>query len=443
MLNDWIGVGIGVLLTVGTALFVAAEFSLVALDPGIVEANTKKNDRRGQSVLRALRSLSTQLSGAQVGITLTTILLGYTAQPAVQRLVDGALASWAISVSVAAVLSTVLTMVLVNLFSMIFGELVPKNSALARPLATARMVSPFMRGFTLALKPLISWFNSSANAILGWFGVEAKEELSGGRSRQELASLVRRSAQMGTLDLSTARLLTNSIELDTLTAVDVMTDRTRLETIRREDAVSAVIELAKTSGHSRFPVIGESADDVVGLVNLRRAIAVPYEKRDEVPAAAVMTDAPRVPETVTLGPLLVELRSAGMQMAIVVDEYGGTSGLVTLEDVVEELVGDVSDEHDRGSSDAFRHPEGGWSVSGLLRPDELQEKTGLKVVDDGPYETVAGFVLTVLGRLPEVGDKVELPNLTIEVTARDGRRVSRLRCWPTEVDASTEGSVTP
>ena len=429
MLTEWLLVGLGVLLTAGTALFVAGEFSLVTLDPGVVEKQAGADDRRGQSVLKALRRLSTELSGAQVGITLTTVLLGYTTQPAVARMLASWIGGWA-GQAVAGVLAAVLAVVLVNGFSMVFGELVPKNFAIARPLGTARAVAPLQRRFTSALRPLIVAFNGTANRILRSVGVEPREELSGGRSPQELAALVRRSAEAGTLDASTATLLTNAVDFGELTAVDVMTDRQRLVVVHRDDSAADVVTLARSSGHSRFPVIGDSSDDIVGLVHLRRAIAVPYDERPRVRAADLMVDAPRVPETVHLGPLLVELRDQGLQAAVVVDEYGGTSGIVTLEDVVEELVGDVRDEHDRRRTTAARSADGSWYLPGVLRPDELWETTGLRVPDDGPYETLGGLIMAELGRIPDVGDEVVAGDVVLQVAQMAGRRVERVRVLP-------------
>lgn len=431
MLTEWLLVGLGVVLTLGTAVFVAAEFSLVTLDPGVVDNQTRPDDRRGQSVLKALRRLSTELSGAQVGITITTILLGYTTQPAVVRLLGGPLEGSFLGSVVGGAVAALLALVLVNGFSMVVGELIPKNFAISRPLGTARAVAPLQRGFTTTLRPLIALFNGSANALLRRVGVEPREELSGGRSPQELAALVRRSAQVGTLDESTATLLINSVEFTELTAVDVMTDRQRLVVVRRdEDSAADVVALARTSGHSRFLVIGDSADDVVGLVHLRRAVAVPYERRAEVPAAALMAEVARVPETVHLGPLLVELREQGDQIAVVVDEYGGTSGVVTLEDVVEELVGDVADEHDRRRQSAARAADGSWVLAGVLRPDELAEVTGLRVPDDGPYETLGGLLMHRLGRIPAEGDEVDVDRVRIVVERMAGRRVERVRVQP-------------
>lgn len=469
MTGEWIMVAVGVLLTAGTAVFVAGEFSLVTIDPAVIgDSDDSEGDRPGRarsdspssaspdtrsthaarqslgqglrdrSVRTALRHLSTELSSAQVGITLTTILLGYTAQPALNSLLSAAFGSASVPTAVSAGLAGVLAIVLVNVFSMVCGELIPKNFALSAPLATARIVVPMQRVFTIVFKPVIAVLNGSANALLRRLGVEPREELSGARSASELASLVRRSAEEGTLEESVATLLTNSIELDTLSARDVMTDRLRMSVVDRDATAEDVVALARRTGHSRFPVIGEDRDDVVGLVHLRRAVGVPHDRRGEVPAAALMVDAPRVPETVRLGPLLVELRGFGLQMAVVVDEYGGTSGVVTLEDVVEELVGDVADEHDPRRAGAARAADGSWIVPGMLRPDELDEYTGIEVPEGAAYETLGGLVMAELGRMPEVGDEVAVGHaaarVLLRVEAMDGRRVERVRVRPEPSD---------
>ncbi len=423
MLTEWIWVGIGVLLTLGTALFVAAEFSLVALDP----AHVREDAPGGKRIRRALTSLSTQLSGAQVGITLTTILLGYTATPALVRLLGVPLEHTALTRAAAATAAGIIAMVVVNAFSMIVGELVPKNAAIANPGATARAVTPFMLAFTAVLRPLIAGLNGIANALLRLFGIEPREELSGGRSRQELAALVRRSAEAGTLAPSTALLLKNTIELDDLTAIDVMTDRTRMHSVSVDAMAADVMAVARTSGHSRFPVLGDGPDDVVGLVHLRQVIGVRAQDRDTTPVRKLMVDAPRIPETMQMRPLLLELRGLGYQCAIVVDEYGGTAGLVTLEDVVEELVGEVADEHDRRRASSFRTAGGAWMLPGLLRPDEVHELTRVALTESPAYETLGGYVMARLGRVATVGDRVEDDGVVITVEGMDGRRVDRVR----------------
>lgn len=427
MITDWLLVALGVLLTAGTALFVAAEFSLVALDPAAVDKRARNTkDRTAALVQRALRQLATELSGAQVGITLTTVLLGYTMQAALANIFARGLAQTALAEAAAAAIAVVISLVVVNTFSMLFGELVPKNWAISDPMRVARVVVRPQHGFTTALRPMIRVLNGSANKILHLFGVEPREELGGGRSATELAALVRHSAKAGTLERSTALLLTRSIGFGELTALDVMTDRMRMQTMRRDASAEDLVALARSTGHSRFPVIEESPDEVVGIVQLRRAISVPHERRADVPVGALMDEAPQVPETARLAPLLVSLRN-GLQMAIVVDEFGGTSGVVTLEDVVEELVGEVADEHDRRRRDVRAGPEESWLVPGTVRPDELALRTGLRVPDEAPYETLGGLVMTVLGRMPQVGDEVEVPGVWLRVETMDGRRVDTLR----------------
>lgn len=431
MILDWIFIGLGVALTLGTFIFVAAEFSLVALDPAIIDKLVDDDDpataKRAGGVAKALRHLSTELSGAQIGITLTTILLGYTMQEALANLIGVAIGRTPLAETAATILAVVISLVIVNAFSMLLGELIPKNWAISDPLRVAMAVSPIQRGFTAVFRPLITILNATANAILRRFGVTPREELSGARSAPELASLVRHSAQAGTLDVGTANLLTRSIAINELSAVDVMTDRLRLETVRKDETVSTLIELAARTGFSRFPVTGETLDEIEGVATLRRAIGVPFEKRHEVPTGAVMDQLSVVPETMKLAPLLVTLRDRGAQMALVVDEYGGTSGIVTLEDVIEEIVGEVADEHDRGRHGIREITANAWRIPGTLRPDELAGYTGVIVPEDGAYETVGGFILSSLGRLPHVGEQVELPGIRLTVEEISGRRIEAIR----------------
>ena len=423
-------IALGVLLTAGTAVFVSGEFSLVALDPSTVETRAAAGDRRAATVRRALGRLSTLLSGAQVGITLTTILLGYTMQDALASLLGTLMSGW-MAQSAATAAAVVIALIVVNAFSMVMGELVPKNATLADPMRTAGLVAPFLMAFTLVLRPVIVVLNNTANLVLHRMGIEPAEEISGTRSASELTALVRHSAEEGALDPSTATLLTRSIGVGELTAVDVMTDRGRLHTLDAEDTADAVVDLARTTGHSRFPVIGADVDDVLGVVHLRRAIAVP--------SSSLMTPVPRVPETMPLASLLVELRAAGSQMALVVDEYGGTAGVVTLEDAVEEIVGDVADEHDRRRAGAHVDASGDWIVPGWMRPDELAARADIHVPDDGPYETLGGLVMTELGRIPRVGDTVDVARVELVVEAMEGRRVTRLRVRSADAPGGAAG----
>jgi CBS domain containing-hemolysin-like protein len=436
--TEWAYLGISLLLIVSCGLFVAAEFAFVTVDRSQVERAAAAGDASAQGVQKALRSLSTQLSGAQVGITVTNLAIGFLAEPAIARLIDGPLESVGlpagavhpIAIGIALTVSTVLTM--------LFGELVPKNFAIARPLETARATQGFMRGFTAANRWLIRLLNGSANALVRRLGVEPQEELRSARSSAELASLVQRSAHQGTLDLETAELMERSVEFGTRTASEIMTPRVRTQTLEAGDRAAAVIELARQSGHSRFPVL-DAEDVVVGTVHVKHAVALPVPERSTTRIKHIMVKPIVVPDSIRLDPLLALLRQDGFQMAVVLDEYGGHAGIVTLEDVVEEIVGDISDEHDRLGSRARQRRDGSWILSGLLRPDEVEDVTGIELPEGEDYDTVAGLVLAVLGRVPSSGDVAEVPVpdrsdpeeprqqlASLTVLHMDGLRIDRL-----------------
>ena len=424
---------IGLALTVGTGLFVASEFALVNLDRSDLEVRQGRGERRLGPVISALKQTSTHLSSAQLGITLTTLLAGYTLEPAFSFWLSVPLGAILPAV-VVPVISVILAVTVATLLSMIIGELVPKNFALALPRATAKVVVPLQIVFTTVFKPAVLLLNNTANAILRGIGIEPKEELSGARTAEELTSLVRRSAQQGSLDRDTATLLARTLAFSDHTAQDVMTPRPRVASVDRTDVAQDVIDLARRTGFSRFPVIDDSIDDVVGIVHIKQAVAVPRDKRTEVPVSALQFEALRVPETMKLDSLLAGLRARGYQMAVVVDEYGGTAGVATLEDLVEELVGEVSDEHDRTKADVVRSRD--WfTFPGILRPDELLERTGVAVPEDGPYETVAGWLMSELGRLPAVGDTLKTEAGVFRIERLDGRRIDRVRYTPNPVES--------
>lgn len=425
-------------LVAACGLFVAAEFSFVTVDRPSVERAAAEGDEGARGVQLALRSLSTQLSGAQVGITVTNLAIGFLAEPAIADLIRDPLASAGVPDGAVSALALALGLVLGTVVTMIFGEMVPKNIAIARPLATARATQGFMRGFTVMTGRPIRVLNGSANAIVRRLGIEPQEELRSARSSQELASLVQRSADQGTLDADTAELVERSVEFGSRTAGEIMTPRVRTTTVEEGERVSTIIDLARQTGHSRFPVL-DAEDTVVGTVHVKHAVAVPVHERSTTRIKHVMVKPVVVPDSLRLDPLLALLRQDGFQMAVVLDEYGGHAGIVTLEDVVEEIVGDISDEHDRLGSRIRQRRDGSWTLSGLLRPDEVEDVTEVELPDHDDYDTVAGLVMRELGKIPAPGDRVELPVpdrtdphaprerlVTLTVQRMDGLRIDRL-----------------
>ena len=438
---DYVMLGVGLLLTFGTGLFVASVFALVNLDRADLESRQEAGETRLSLTISALRITSTHLSSAQLGITLTTLLTGYTMEPAISNLLAPVFDAWGIPSGVARPLAAVIGVAIATVFSMILGELVPKNFALAIPRQTAKLVMPFQVAFTTVFRPAVAVLNGSANGVLRAAGIEPKEELSGARTAEELSSLVRRSASAGVLEEDTASLLDRSLTFARLSAADVMTPRPSIHALAADDSAEDVIQLARRTGHSRFPVYGEDMDDITGIVHLKAAVGVPRERRADVPAAALATEPLRFPEAVHLDTLVAELRARGYQMAVVVDEYGGTAGVVTLEDLVEEIVGEVLDEHDRRRAGIVRVDDT-VIFPGELRPDEVRDRTGIRIPEGDVYDTVGGYIMSVLERIPVAGDTLEIEDGSLEVQRMEGRRVDRVRFTPTPMpheDATEAG----
>ncbi len=449
-MTEWLLLGVSVLLVLACGGFVAAEFAFVTVDRGDVERAVAAGDRGAAGVQKALRSLSTQLSGAQVGITVTNLAIGFLAEPAIAGLIRDPLTATGLPERAVPGTAVAIGLLLATFATMLFGELVPKNLAIARPLATARATQGFQRGFTTVMGPPIRALNGSANAIVRRLGMEPQEELRSARSAQELASLVDRSASEGTLDPTTAGLMARSVAFGERTAGEIMTPRVRMATLHPRDSATAVIELARSSGHSRFPVIDHVTDDVVGAIHVKHVVALPRSERRGARVRDLMVEAVVVPETLRLDPLLALLREDGFQLAVVVDEYGGTAGVVTLEDVVEEIVGEISDEHDPLEAQSRQRADGSWSLSGLLRPDEASAITGLALPEHEDYDTLAGMLLQQLGRIPETGEHVDveleavlspegepLPQQEARMTVErmSGLRIDRIRLLSLDDDA--------
>ncbi|MCS5716310.1 hemolysin family protein [Herbiconiux sp. CPCC 205716] len=422
---------IGLVLTVGTGFFVASEFALVNLDRHDLEQRQARGEKRLGPTIGALRITSTHLSGAQLGITLTTLLTGYTFEPAISSLLREPLIGVGIPEAVVPGIGAVLGILIATLFSMVIGELVPKNFALALPRQTAKVVVPFQVVFTTVFKPVILLFNNTANALIRAMGIEPKEELSGARSAEELGSLVRRSALEGMLDTDHATLLGRTLTFSERETADVMTPRVRMASVGPDDTAADVVALAQRTGFSRFPVTGTSVDDIVGVVHVKQGFAIDPDARQGVTVGELMVDPLFVPESMGIDTLLGLLRRNGFQIAIATDEHGGTAGIVTLEDLVEELVGELEDEHDRLRAGIVRT---GRSITfdASLRPDELQARTGIRVPAEDDHETVAGYVIDELDRLPELGDEIDIDGGVLRVERVDGLRLDRLRFIPEE-----------
>lgn len=424
-MTPWLLLALALFLIVGNALFVASETALVTVERTEVTAAAERGDVRARRLRAALGRLSTQLSAAQLGITFTSLAIGLLAEPSLARLLRGPLEWTGLPAAATDSVTVLLGLLLASAVQMVFGELVPKNIALALPLATGlRVIGPHMVFATLS-RPLVAVLNGAANTLLRSVGVEPTEELRSARTPEELSLVLRQSADRGALAPSTATLLMRSLTFAGKRASDVLTPRVQVRFVDVDAPVTTVIAAARASGHSRFPVAGEGQDDVQGLVHVKHAIAVPVERRSRTRVREVMVEPVLVPATIELNPLLELVQQRGLQMAVVVDEFGGTDGVVTFEDLVEELVGEVADESDEPQAvRARRRRDGSWLLAGLLRPDEVTALTDVDV-PEGDYGTIGGLIQSRLGRVPRARDVVFLPNgATLRVHRMDGRRVA-------------------
>lgn len=425
-----------------------AEFALITVNRTKVEKLVEKGDAGAESILHALTTLSTQLSSAQVGITITNLAIGFLAEPAIAHFIKGPLLAIGVSPDYVPHIAIVVGITLATAVTMIFGELVPKNLAIAKPLAFSRIAIGPLLLFTQIMRLPIRALNGCANVILRLFSVEPQEELASARSADELLSLVRRSALKGTLAKETAVMLERSLTFGDQIALDIMTPRVQVHAVDANMSVAQALELAKETGLSRFPVYGKSIDDIVGIMHIKHAFGLSPSARKHTKIKQVMHQPILVPSTIELEPLLEALRHGGLQIAIVIDEFGGMDGIVTIEDVLEELVGEVRDEHDRTRPDIQKESKHTWILSGLLRPDEIGDQIDIFLPDEEEFETIGGLIIHRLERIPEVGDSVEIAgvdsggnalSVILKIKKMEGNRIDRVSLSISDNTDDTKG----
>ena len=411
---------------VANAGFVAAEFALVAVDRTRVEERAASGDRRARRVKRLLARLSYHLSGAQLGITVTSLLLGYLAEPVIAAALEPAVIAvfgeatpHGVSIGIALAVATVVQMVL--------GELVPKTVAVTKPFGSAVALARPVAVYGLLARPAVAFLDGLANRTVRRLGIEPRQDIETTPDRRELTQLILSSGEEGVLDVGEVQLLTRSIRLADKQADDAMVPRVEVAAIGAEASAAELAELAAATGHSRFPVTGQGLDDIVGVVHVKSLYRRPVADRASTPVAELMAPVPAVPESRDLGELMAELRSGAGQLAVVIDEHGGTAGIITLEDVLEEIVGEIDDEHDTITPARTRVESRGSTVlPASLHPDEVRDATGFDM-PSGEFETLAGLVLDRLGHIPVPGEIVTVDGWRIEVVAMDRLRIATVR----------------
>jgi CBS domain containing-hemolysin-like protein len=413
-------------LIAANGLFVAAEFSLVTSRRGVIEDRAEAGDRRARTVLRELSNLSFVLSAAQFGITATSLVVGFLAEDAIGGVLRPGIAALGLPEGTTTGISIAAAFLLSTVLQMLFGELAPKNLAISRPEPVALAVSGPMRAFGIVLGPVIRIFDRSAQFVSSrLFGIEHADELLGGHSLDELSRIISASGEEGSITEEQAELLRRAVELGDTRVSEVMVPRPDVTWIDAEAPLEHLRRLSRETGHSRFPVRGPSEDEVVGSIHIKDLLQVPPAERATTSVADLAVDALVVPESHLLRRLLSQFRREHRTFAIVVDEYGGIAGIVTFEDILEELVGEIEDEFDREVASVRRVGAGRFLVQGTLRADRVGDLVGVEL-PEGEYETVAGYVIDRLGHIPDVGESVEHDGWELTVARVEGVRVAEL-----------------
>ncbi|MGV9773242.1 hemolysin family protein [Streptosporangium sp. NPDC003464] len=410
-MNTALGLLAVLLLTFATGYFVAQEFAFVAADRGVLREQADAGDTAAKRALEVTGRLSFMLSGAQLGITVTALLVGFISEPAIATVMRPGLEAAGVPAAAVPGVSLALAVVVATVIQMVLGELAPKNLGIARPEPVAKFLAGSTIVYLRIAGPVIRLFDSAATGLLRRAGVEPVEEVEHGASPEELSRIISESATAGDLPPRLSELLERALEFGGRTAEDVMVPRPRLVLLRAERPISDLVEAIREHGHSRYPVLcKENGEDVVGVTGVRELLR---SGLSDGPLEQITRSALLVPDSLPLPVVLERMRAAGDDLACVIDEYGGLAGVVTVEDLAEELVGELIDENDPEPAGVVANDDGTWDLPGTLRLDEVERATKLALPESDGYDTIAGLVLATLGRMAEPGDQVTV-TLTLE-----------------------------
>jgi CBS domain containing-hemolysin-like protein len=397
------------LLTAATGYFVAQEFAFVAADRGVLREQAAAGDKAAERALRVASRLSFMLSGAQLGITVTALLVGFLAEPAIATLVRPWLVDAGLSGGAVTGVSVAVGVFLATVVQMVLGELAPKNLGIARPEQVAKSLAGSTLAYLAVVGPVVRLFDSAATGLLRRVGIEPVEEVEHGATPEELSRIIAESTRAGELPPRLSELLERALEFGDRIAEEIMVPRPRVVVLRDSQPISDLIGVMRECGHSRYPVLAADGD-VAGMAGVRELLSSGVDDGwEDRPVRDIMRPARLVPDSLPLPAVLDEMRSAGDDIVCVIDEYGGLAGVITIEDLAEELVGELVDENDPEPAGVVERPGGAWDVPGSLRLDEVERATGVALPESDDYDTLAGLVLARLGRMPDEGDKVVVP----------------------------------
>ncbi|MFE5543727.1 hemolysin family protein [Streptomyces sp. NPDC056534] len=436
-MNAALGLLAVLVLTAGTGYFVAQEFAYVAADRLALAREAEAGDRRAARALTVLERLSFMLSGAQLGITVTGLVVGFLAEPSVSALLKPALEGTGLSEGAVSAISVVLAFVVATVLQMVLGELAPKNLALAVPERLAKSLAASTLVYLKIVGPVVRVFDGAANKLLRKVGIEPVEELHHGATLEELSHLIGESHEQGELPPATAELLDHALEFSERTMDEVMVPRADAVFVRKDATLTEAVELIARYGHSNYPVLGDHPDDIAGVLGVNELMRLPATAFDTTTAGEAARRPLLLPDTLRLPQAVAQMRERDDEFAVVLDEHGGVGGVVTYEDIAEELVGDIADESDKVVALAVADGDG-WRVDAGRRLDEIEEATGIALPEEDDYDTVAGLVIDRLGRFPTIGDRLTVDGVRIEVLSLDRHVPERVRIEKTGVEQAEE-----
>ena len=408
-----------VVLLLLNGFFVAAEFAFTAANP---HALAGRGSRSSRAAIAAIDELSFTLAGAQLGITIASFLLGFVAEPAVAALLE-AMVGWIVDLpdNILHTISFIISLSIVVYLHMVIGEMAPKNIAIADPDRSALIMALPFRLYSMAFRPVIWVLNGLANLGLRLFGIDPGE-IGERHTVDDLASMITAGRREGVVEEFAHRLLTGAIDLGGLEATHVMVPRPDVTALPAAATLAQFEDAFTAAGYSRIPVYTDDLDDIRGFVHVKDLLRLSVDDLDRPVPTDMIRQALVVPESARVDRLLEDMRRNRNHLAVVVDEHGGTAGIVTMEDIVEEVVGEIRDEHDTEADGVVRLGHNRWVVEASLRPTEVHRACGIDL-PEGEYDTVSGFIMERLGRIPQVGDLVEEEGWTMRVRSMEGRRV--------------------
>ncbi|MEV6437598.1 hemolysin family protein [Streptomyces anulatus] len=419
-------------LTAGTGYFVAQEFAYVSADRLTLAREAAAGDKRAARAVKVLERLSFMLSGAQLGITVTGLVVGFLAEPSVSALLRPALNGTGLSDGLVSGISVVLSFVVATVIQMVLGELAPKNLALAVPESMAKSLASSTLVYLRIVGPVVHVFDGVANRLLRRIGIEPVEELHHGATLEELGHLIGESHEQGELPAATAELMDHALEFSERNLGEVMIPRADVAFVRRDALAAEAVELIARHGHSNYPVLGDHPDDPAGVLGVRELMRLPAADVGRTTVGSLARRPLLLPELLRLPAAVAQMRERDDEFAVVLDEHGGLAGIVTYEDIAEELVGDIADESDTVVELAVADGSG-WIVDAGRRLDEIEEATGVELPQESDdYDTLAGLIIDRLGRFPTVGDRLTAGEARIEVRTLDRHVAEYVRIEPTE-----------